>query len=69
MLCGSAEIMEYLEKKLAVKRGETTADGKFTLKEVECLAACAGAPMFMIGKQFYENLTTDKIDEILASIE
>ena len=69
MLCGSAEIMEYLEKKLAVKRGETTADGKYTLIEVECLAACAGAPMFMIGKQFYENLTTDKIDEILASIE
>jgi NADH-quinone oxidoreductase subunit E len=69
MLCGSAEIMAYLEKKLAVKRGETTADGKFTLKEVECLAACAGAPMFMIGKTFYENLTPEKIDAILAGIE
>jgi NADH-quinone oxidoreductase subunit E len=69
MLCGSAEIMQYLENKLAVKRGETTADGKFTLKEVECLAACAGAPMFMIGKRFYENLTPEKIDAILASIE
>ena len=69
MLCGSAEIMAYLEKKLDVKRGETTADGKFTLKEVECLAACAGAPMFMIGKTFYENLTPEKIDAILDSIE
>lgn len=69
MLCGSAEIMDYLEKKLAVKRGETTADGKFTLKEVECLAACAGAPMFQIDKTYYENLTPEKIDAILAGLE
>lgn len=69
MLCGSAEVMQYLEEKLGVKRGQTTADGKFTLREVECLAACAGAPMFQIGKQFYENLTPDKIDAIIASIE
>lgn len=69
MLCGSSELMAYLEKKLGVKRGETTADGKFTLKEVECLAACAGAPMFQIDKRFYENLTNDKVDAILAGLE
>ena len=69
MLCGSGEIMGYLEKKLGVKRGESTADGKFFLKEVECLAACAGAPMFMIDKTFHENLTPEKIDAILAGLE
>jgi len=69
MLCGSAETMEYLEKKLNVKRGGVTADGKFSLKEVECLAACAGAPMFQIDKTFYENLTPEKIDAILAGLE
>lgn len=69
MLCGSAELMAHLEKKLGIKRGETTADGKFTLKEVECLAACAGAPMFQIGKTYYENLTKDKADDILAGLE
>lgn len=69
MLCGSSEIMKYLEEKLGVKRGQTTADGKFTLKEVECLAACAGAPMMQIGKTFYENLTPAKIDAILGSLE
>lgn len=69
MLRGSGEIMTYLEKKLAVKRGQTTADGKFTLKEVECLAACAGAPMFQVGKDFHEHLTPEKIDAILASLE
>ena len=68
-LCGSAEIMDYLEKKLDVKRGSVTADGKFSLKEVECLAACAGAPMFQIGKTYYENLTPEKIDAILAELE
>lgn len=69
MLCGSSEIMEYLEGRLGVRRGGTTPDGKFTLKEVECLAACAGAPMMQIGKTFYENLTPAKIDAILDSIE
>lgn len=69
MLCGSSEIMKYLEEKLDIKRGETTPDRKFTLKEVECLAACAGAPMMQVGKVFHENLTPAKIDAILASLE
>ncbi len=68
MLCGSGEIVRHLEKKLDVRLGETTADGKFTLKEVECLAACAGGPMFQIGQQFYENLTPEKVDSILGSL-
>ena len=69
MLRGSDEVVKHLEKKLGIKMGETTADGRFTLKEVECLAACGGAPMFQIGKTYHENLTPQKIDEILASLE
>ncbi|MDO9371579.1 MAG: NADH-quinone oxidoreductase subunit NuoE [Gammaproteobacteria bacterium] len=69
MLRGSDGIVRHLEKKLGVRPGETTADGKFTVKEVECLAACGGAPMFVIGKRYYENLTPDKVDQILASLE
>jgi len=68
MLCGSDQIVKHLEKRLGIKLGETTADGKFTLKEVECLGACVGAPMFQIGNNYYENLTPQKVDEILASI-
>lgn len=69
MLRGSDGIVRHLEKKLGVRPGETTADGKFTVKEVECLAACGGAPMFMIGMRYYENLSPDKVDEILASMD
>lgn len=69
MLRGSDDVVAHLERKLGIKMGETTTDGKFTLKEVECLAACGGAPMFQIGKRYYENLTPQKIDEILAGLE
>ena len=69
MLRGSDEIVAHLEGKLGVRLGQTTPDGKFTLKEVECLAACGGAPMFQIGKHYYENLTPEKIDEILAKLD
>ena len=69
MLRGSDNIMRHLEKKLHIHPGETSSDGKFTIKEVECLAACGGAPMFMIGNHCYENLTPDKVDEILAQLE
>jgi len=69
MLCGSDAVVAHLEKKLGIKMGETTKDGRFTLKEVECLAACGGAPMFQIGKTYYENLTPDKIDQVLSSLE
>lgn len=69
MLCGSGEILDYFKKKLGVGVGQTTADGKFTLKEVECLAACAGAPMCQIDKLYHENLTPAKIDQILESLD
>jgi NADH-quinone oxidoreductase subunit E len=69
LLCGSDDIVKHLEEKLGIKMGQTTADGKFTLKEVECLGACVGAPMFQIGRQYYENLTPEKIDAILAELD
>jgi NADH-quinone oxidoreductase subunit E len=61
--------MAYLSKRLGIKPGETTADGRVTLREVECLGACIGAPMMQIGKQYYENLTTERIDRILDNLE
>lgn len=69
MLCGSDEIVAHLKRKLGIGFGETTADGRFTLKEVECLAACGGAPMFQIGETYYETLTPQKVDEILAALD
>ncbi|RKZ39134.1 MAG: NADH-quinone oxidoreductase subunit NuoE [Gammaproteobacteria bacterium] len=69
MLRGSEEIVEHLEKKLDIKLGETTSDKKFTLKEVECLGACGGAPMMQIGRKYHENLTPDTVDEILAKLD
>ncbi|WP_416240437.1 NADH-quinone oxidoreductase subunit NuoE [Methylophaga sp. OBS3] len=68
-LCGSEQIAEHLKQKLGVGFGETTADGKFTLREVECLGACVGAPMLLLDKQYYEHLTPDKVDTILAGVK
>jgi NADH-quinone oxidoreductase subunit E len=69
MLCGSDNIVEHLTQKLGIKIGQTTPDGRFTLKEVECLGACVEAPMFQIGDTYYGNLTTDKIDKILEELD
>ncbi|MGC9385562.1 MAG: NADH-quinone oxidoreductase subunit NuoE [Hydrogenovibrio sp.] len=69
MLRGSDEILEHLEKKLGVGVGEVTDDGRFSIKKVECLGACGGAPMMMIGKEYYENLTEASVDEILDGLE
>ncbi len=69
MLCGSDAVMAHLQQKLGIKPGETTADGKFTLKEVECLGACVNAPMLQIGNEYYEKLTVEKIDSILADFK
>jgi len=65
-LMGAEDIVNYLEKKLNIKDGETTADGMFTLKTVECLASCGTAPMMQIGETYHENLTTQKCDTILG---
>jgi NADH-quinone oxidoreductase subunit E len=69
MLAGCATITKHLKQKLGIGFNETTADGKFTLKEVECLGACANAPMFQLGQRYYENLTPEKIDKILDELE
>jgi NADH-quinone oxidoreductase subunit E len=68
MLRGSKEIVEHLNERLNIKFGETTTDNKFTLKEVECQGACAGAPMFELDKVFHENLTPEKVDSIVDGI-
>jgi len=69
MLCGSDEMVKHLKNKLGIGFGETTPDNKFTLKEVECLGACVGAPMMQIGREYHENLTPTKIDEILETLD
>lgn len=69
MLRGSDEVVSHLKNRLGVSFGETTEDKRFTLKEVECLAACGGAPCMQIGNHYYENLTPEKIDDILAGLE
>ena len=64
-LRGSDDIVHHIEKKLHIKEGETTADGKFTLKTVECLGSCGTAPMLQIGEKYHENLTMEKVDALL----
>jgi NADH-quinone oxidoreductase subunit E len=66
MLCGGEDILAHVERRLGIKVGESTPDGRFFLKkEEECLAACTGAPMMMVDHVYYENLTPEKVDEIL----
>ena len=70
MVRGSDQILQHIEKKLGVKEGNSTADGRIYLKkEEECLAACTGAPMMMVNHRYYENLTPAKVDEILDALE
>ena len=70
MLRGADDMVEYVEEKLGIKLGESTKDGRIYLKkEEECLAACCGAPMMMVDHKYYENLTYDKLDEILDELE
>ncbi|MBS1621550.1 MAG: NAD(P)H-dependent oxidoreductase subunit E [Bacteroidetes bacterium] len=65
MTRGSESIIQYIEEKLGIKAGETTSDGLFTLKTVECLAACGYAPMMQMGKSYKEHLTKEKVDSII----
>ena len=70
MLCGSDKIVAHIERRLGIKTGESTPDGKFFLKcEEECLAACNNAPMMMIDHVYYENLTPEKVDQVLESLK
>ncbi|MEJ0032523.1 MAG: NADH-quinone oxidoreductase subunit NuoE [Bacteroidota bacterium] len=68
-LRGADDIVEHLEKKLGISEGETTSDGMFTLKTVECLGSCGTAPMLQCGAEFYENLTNEKVDELLEKLK
>jgi NADH-quinone oxidoreductase subunit E len=64
-LRGANDIVAHIEKRLGIKDGETTPDGKFTIKTVECLGSCGTAPMLQIGEHFHENLTLEKVDELI----
>jgi NADH-quinone oxidoreductase E subunit len=65
---GAAKITEHCSQKLGIKPGETTADGRFSLSEVECLGSCGTAPMFQINFDYHEDLTPAKVDQILEAL-
>ncbi len=67
-LMGADNLIVYLEEKLGIKKGETTSDNMFTLISVECLGSCATAPMMQINHDYYENLTREKVDNILEEL-
>ena len=70
MLRGADDIVEHVEKKLGVKLGESTEDGRIFLKqEEECVAACCGAPAMMVNHKYHENLTKEQVDEILDGLD
>ena len=69
MICDAEEIVAHLTKKLGIKLGETTADGKYTLLEVECLGSCGTSPVIQINDDYYEELTPQKVDQILDSLK
>jgi NADH-quinone oxidoreductase subunit E len=70
MLCGADELLAHIEMKLGIRTGQSTPDGRIFLKqEEECLAACCGAPMMQVNHKYYENLTLEKVDEILDALK
>jgi len=69
LLCNSEQVLAHLENRLGIKPGETTADGKFTLLEVECLGSCGTAPVAQINDDYHENLTVQRVDEILELLK
>lgn len=68
-LCGAEDIIDHLESKLGISVGETTSDGMFTLKTVECLGSCGTAPMLQVGADYHENLTIEKVDNLLDQLK
>jgi NADH-quinone oxidoreductase subunit E len=62
---GSEDVVKHLEKRLGIKEGETTKDGMFTIKTVECLGSCGGAPMLQVGASYHENPTKEKVDALI----
>ena len=69
MLRGSGKIVETVEHHCGAKIGQHSADGKFSVSEVECMGACSGAPMIAIGEEYYENLTPEKTEQLLTSLK
>jgi NADH-quinone oxidoreductase subunit E len=67
-ICGSRRLTDRIQKKLNIEVGETTADGKFTLVELECLGACGTAPVMLVNEVLFENLTPESLDEILDNL-
>ncbi|WP_341808546.1 NADH-quinone oxidoreductase subunit NuoE [Wolbachia endosymbiont (group E) of Neria commutata] len=67
-LCNSEKVLNTFKKKLRIEVGQTTKDNLFTLKEVECLGACVNAPVVQINNDFYENLTPEKVEEIITEL-
>ena len=68
-LLGAEDVIKHLEKKLNIKTGQTTGDGMFTLKSVECLGSCGTAPMMQVGADYYENLSLEKVDSLLEKFK
>jgi NADH-quinone oxidoreductase subunit E len=68
-LSGAEDVVRHIEKKLGIKDGQTTEDGMFTLKTVECLGSCGTAPMLQCGGDFYENLTLEKVDNLIEKLK
>jgi NADH-quinone oxidoreductase subunit E len=66
---GAERILEHVEKRLGLKPGETSPDGRFTLSVVECLGSCGTAPMMMVNEGYHEDLTREKVDELLEGLK
>jgi NADH-quinone oxidoreductase subunit E len=69
LLLGAESLIHHSEERLGVSRGETTADGRFTLSCAECLGACSNAPAMMVGSTYYENVTPEKFDRVVESLQ
>jgi len=69
MLRGSDDLLAHLEKRLGIKEGETTPDGRFSLIRVECLGSCGTAPMFQLNDDYHEDLTLEKVDRLLDGLD
>ena len=68
-LMGAEDVVRHIEKRLNIKDGQTTPDGMFTIKTVECLGSCGTAPMMQVGADYYENLTLEKVDRLLDTMK
>lgn len=68
-LCGSEDLARHIERRLRLKDGEITVNGKFSFEEMECLASCGTAPAMMVNEAYFENVTVEKLDQLLDKLE